>query len=276
MPELPEVETITRELARSLTGEKILSARIRYPKVIGKLKSREFEKLVRGAAFKKFQRRAKVIVMELSNGRAILVHLKLTGRLLLEAPGVKPRKETETVFRLKSGRQLFYDDLRRFGWIKLLPISELKNYFQRENYGPEPLAPSFTAQKMIACLRARPRKKIKQVLLDQTCIAGVGNIYADESLWSAGILPPRLVSEIDDQKLRRLCNSLKLVLRRAILFRGSSASDYLDLYGQPGDFFPKLRAYGQTGKKCAKGDRGIIKKIKLAGRGTHYCPVQQK
>lgn len=276
MPELPEVETIVRQLPAAVRGRKISGVTVLHPKPIRPLTAKAFASKLVGARFESFRRRAKVIVCGLSNGQSLLVHLKMTGRLLIRKSGDGPNKETEVILALSGGKALFYDDLRRFGWLKIVPTAELDRYFDRQGYGPEPLDPRFDAKMMALCLRAHPKKRVKQLLMEQTCIAGIGNIYADESLWASGILPDRRVADITDAEMRRLHKAIKDVLKRAIAARGSSANDYLDLMGKPGTFFPKLKAYGKEGKPCAKGDGGTIRKVKLGGRGTHFCPVHQK
>ncbi|TAL18960.1 bifunctional DNA-formamidopyrimidine glycosylase/DNA-(apurinic or apyrimidinic site) lyase [Patescibacteria group bacterium] len=276
MPELPEVETIRRQLSRELPGKRILNVQVLYSKAIKPLTPSRFAKMVKGAKFVKISRRAKVLRLELANGRTMLVHLKMTGRLLLQKRGAAPRKETEAIFELSGRRALFYDDLRRFGWIRVIKTAELGAYFEKQGYGPEPLAASFTPKTLIACLRAHSGKRIKPLLMDQTCIAGVGNIYADESLWDAGILPTRRVADLTDQEIIKLHGAVRRALEKAIRNRGTSADSYLDAFGREGTNFPRLNAYGQAGTRCKRGDGGIIKKTKLGGRGTHWCLKHQK
>ncbi len=276
MPELPEVETIRRQLEQTLKGKKILQVEIFYPKAIRPLKLAEFSKRVADARFSGFGRRAKILQLHLTNGNTVLVHLKMTGRLLYEKRAPKPRKQTEVVFRLANKEALFYDDLRRFGWLRIIPTKDASDYFDKEGYGPEPLEPGFTAAKMALCLRAHPKRRLKQLLMEQTCIAGIGNIYADESLWEAGIMPSRRVGDVTDVEIKKLFQAIRKTLTASIKRRGTSSNDYLDLLGRKGENARYLKAYGQKGKKCGKGDGGVIKKITLGGRGTHFCPVHQR
>ncbi len=275
MPELPEVETVRRQLARVLAGRRVVSVAVRYPKAVRPLSADAFAASVRGARFVSVGRRAKVLALGLSNGKSVLVHLKMTGRLLIEKKGVAPRKETEVVFSLDRG-QLFYDDIRRFGWLKAMPTAAVAGYFDEQAYGPEPLGRSFTAAKLALCMRSRPGKRVKQLLMDQTCVAGVGNIYADETLWASGIRPTRRVADMKDADFRALFRAMRTILPAAIRARGSSANDYLDVFGRQGTYVPRLKAYGRDGEPCAKKDGGVIRKIALGGRGTHYCPVHQR
>jgi len=276
MPELPEVETIKRQLPAALKGRRVVAVRVLHPKPVKPLGEKELARMLVGGRFTTFGRRAKVLILNLSNGNSVLVHLKMTGRLLVVPKDGNPHKETEVVLDLDGGKRLFYDDLRRFGWFKAMPTEDVKKYFDDQGYGPEPLDRSFDAKKMALCLRAHPKKRLKQLLMEQTCIAGIGNIYADESLWASGIRPDRRVASVTDAEMRGLHSAIKNVLKRSIAARGTSANDYLDLRGKPGTFYSKLKAYGQDGKKCARRDGGIITKTKLGGRGTHFCPVHQK
>lgn len=275
MPELPEVETIRRQLERVLVGKTIKSVKVRLGKKIN-LPASKFVAKLRGAKFLAIRRRAKLLILDLDNKISLLIHLKMTGRLLYISANIRPTKHTHVVFNLSDGQQLFWEDIRKFGFIKVTPTVEVDDYLARANYGPEPLEKDFSFEIFKNCLANSPRKKIKSLLMEQTCLAGIGNIYADEGLWYAGIQPTRRAKNLKEKELRKLYNGLRKTLLESIKYHGTSADTYLDVYGREGKFVPRLKAYGKEGTKCARGDGGIIKKIRLGGRGTHFCPVHQR
>ncbi len=276
MPELPEVETIRRQLDRTVKGKKIVGVTVFYPKVVRPLRPRAFVRGVTGATIRAVRRRAKLILLELSNGNTIVVHLKLTGRLLLKRDPEPPNKSTELVFDLAGPIKLYYDDLRRFGFIKYVPTRHLAAYLTKtEGYGPEPLDASFTAAAFKKLLTKKSGARIKPLLMDQTFIAGVGNIYAQEACFCAGILPTRRVATLTGAEIQKLHGCLRRVMLDAIRHRGSSADTYLDLYGREGTFVPRLRVYGREGQPCVRCSIRL-KKMTLAGRGTSYCPRCQQ
>ncbi len=276
MPELPEVETVRSQLAAAVVGDTIIGLTVPYPKVLEAQTPTTFAKAMVGADFLAARRRAKVLLLDFSNSMTLLVHLKMTGRFLLTDKYPERRKETAVVFLLASGRVLTFDDVRHFGWIKMRRTEDVPRYLEEEGYGPEPLDPLFSADDFRSRLALHAGKRIKQALLDQTCIAGVGNIYADESLWESGITPIRRVHRLRATDIVALHSAIRLILSCAVADGGSSANDYLDIFGRKGNFFPKLQAYGKEGASCAKGDGGILRKRVLGGRGTHWCPVHQK
>ena len=271
MPELPEVETIRRQLESAVKGRKIAGVEVRYA---GRLNvpAAVFAKTIEGASFESFGRRAKLLLSHLSNGWTIVTHLKMTGQYLLKPGGAAPGKHVHVAFKLDDGRLLFFDDTRKFGYLKLVKTSELEEkIFAKEKYGPEPLEPSFTFERFKTCVAARPKKKIKQLLMEQSCIAGVGNIYADEACWYGAVRPTRREGTLTEAELRGVYKGTLDSLKAAVRARGSSVDSYLDLYGKEGEYVPRLKVYDRAGKKC---DRcgGIIKKIRIGSRGAHYCP----
>lgn len=276
MPELPEVETIRRQLEKNIKGATIKSVEIRSAKPLN-VSRKEFEKAVTGEKIKNIKRRAKLLIFELSNGDNLLFHLKMTGKMLLAPKNTEPAKHTHIVFDLSSVYNLFFDDYRKFGFVKVFKKQPggLENYLDKQGYGPEPLAPEFVYKIMKACLLSHPNKKIKEILMNQSCIAGIGNIYAAEICFYAGISPSRKIADITDMEFKKIYIGAKKILKSAIASRGSSADAYVDAYGKQGTFVPKLRVYGRKEKKCFRCG-GIIKKEKLAGRGTFWCPKCQK
>ncbi|MBI4457883.1 bifunctional DNA-formamidopyrimidine glycosylase/DNA-(apurinic or apyrimidinic site) lyase [Candidatus Uhrbacteria bacterium] len=275
MPELPEVETIRRQLASAVSGRRIDGVTVRYA---GRLNvpAPEFAQAVVGARFQDFGRRAKLLLVNLSNGWTIVTHLKMTGRYLLKPGDAVPEKHVHVVFKLDDGRQLFFEDTRKFGYLKLVRTAELEEkIYAKEKYGPEPLEKSFTFDRFKTCLIKRSKKKIKPLLMEQSCIAGIGNIYADEACWYGAVRPTRRVATLSDKELRGVYRGALTSLGAAVKARGSSAVDYVDLYGKRGDYVPRLKVYDRAGKKCSRCS-GVIKKIWIGGRGAHYCPKCQR
>ncbi len=275
MPELPEVETIRRQLAREVTGAVIRSVDVRFGKRLN-LPAAKFAATVRGARIADVGRRAKLLIFTLANGWTMVAHLKMTGRFLLVREGARPNKHTHVVFHLSGGRQLFFEDVRKFGFIKLFPTADVaRDVFEKEQYGPEPLEKSFGFDRFAGCLLAHASRRIKQALMDQTCIAGIGNIYADESLWRAAVRPDRRISTLSRSELQKLYRGILTSFRESIRYHGTSADMYVDLYGRQGSYVPRLRVYGREGLRCYRCG-GIIAKTRLGGRGTHFCPKCQK
>jgi formamidopyrimidine-DNA glycosylase len=275
MPELPEVETIRRQMQGALVGEKIVDVEVRFA---GRLNvpAKMFVETVKGASFASFGRRAKLLLVNLDNDWTIVTHLKMTGQYMLTDGQKQPGKHTHVVFRLKSGRVLFFEDVRKFGYLKLVRTADLEEkIFAREGYGPEPLDPGFTFAKFKMCLTARPNKKIKPLLMDQGCIAGIGNIYADEACWYGRTRPTRRVGSLTDKELRGIFQGARVSMLRALKARGTSADSYRDLYGEAGEFVPKLKVYDRTGQKCQRCG-GVIKKIWIGSRSAHFCERCQK
>lgn len=260
---------------KELQGSKILDVEVRYA---GRLNvpAFEFRRVVRGASVASVGRRAKLLLINMSNGWTMVVHLKMTGRFLLHKAGMTPTKHTHLVFVLSGGRILFFEDVRKLGFVKLFKTAELEEkVFDKEAYGPEPLDPSFTKEKFARSVRGRRAKRIKPLLMDQTCIAGVGNIYADEACWLAKVKPTRPADSLSDAELAGLFKGIRKVLNDSLRVRGTSADTYLDLYGRKGDNVPNLEVYDRQGKPCSRCG-GILKKIRLGGRGAHYCPKCQR
>ncbi len=287
MPELPEVETIRRQLEREIKGATIKSIEVRNSKPLN-VPPKKFISAVRGAKIKDIERRAKLLIFKLSNGNNLLFHLKMTGRMLLVSKKEPPTKHTHVVFNLtpsssspsKGGRRgggaynLFFEDYRKFGFVKLIKNEELNPYLERQGYGPEPFFSQFTYQAMKACLLAHKNKRLKDILMDQTCIAGIGNIYAAEICFFAGVRPSRKIADIKEIEFKKIFNGAKKILKSAIGSHGSSSDSYIDAFGKQGTFVPKLKVYGREGKKCIRCG-GTVVKEKLGGRGTYFCPKCQ-
>ena len=271
MPELPEVETIARGLAKRVAGDVIESVWLGSKPEPFKSSPSEIAATLQSKKISDVRRAGKHIVFELAfpNGSAHqahqwIVHLGMTGSLLVCPPEGEVTKHTHAIVKLSSGRELRFVDPRRFG-----RLSVIENF---EAPGAEPLAIKFEDFARLFYGRKTP---IKSALLNQKLLSGVGNIYADEALFRAGVRPRRRVATLNRDELRRLHGSLKRVLREAIQLGGSSVSDYVDVNGDEGFFQLKHRVYGREGKPCLV-CRTPIKRVVIAGRSSHYCPKCQK
>jgi len=292
MPELPEVETIVRELNREVLGRAFFDVWTDFPKMIKKPKSfEEFRKEIKGKKILNIRRRGKNILFDLSGNKTLLIHQKLTGHLLLgkwelekgeweaKIPGPLAEdpmnKFLHLIFWLDDGRQLALSDLRKFAKVELWDKESLEKSEEMKNLGPEPLEKDFTFEKFKEALSKKKKGKIKQVLMDQEVIAGVGNIYSDEILWQAKIHPFKDVSKLKEEELKEIYSAMKEILKKAITARGESISDFRRITGEKGGFDPLRKVYRREGEKCSRCGT-IIKRIKLGGRSAHFCPKCQK
>jgi len=278
MPELPEVETIRNQLEKLIVGKEILKVDVGLPKMV-KLPLDKFRKIVIGSKIKKVSRRAKILIFELSNGWSELVHLKMSGRLIFRGRGAKLQiqdtKWNHLIYYFKDASRLFHNDLRQFGYVRLVKTDELDAFFKKEKLGPEPLKKDFTLDEFSAILKRKPKEKIKQFLIDQRNISGIGNIYSDEILFFAGVHPLRRVAELKSIEIKKIFDGIKKILPKALKLRGTSDNDYLDALGKKGEYAMRLKVYGREGKKCKK-CRGIIHRLKIGGRSAHFCLKCQK
>ena len=278
MPELPEVETIRVQLQKLIIGKKISEVKVDLPKMV-KLPLAKFRKIVVGSTIKDVGRRAKILIFELSNGQSILTHLKLSGRLIFRKKGevLQPEdvKWNHLIYYFTDNSRLFHNDLRQFGYVKAVKTCELEDFFKKEKLGPEPLEEGFTLSKFPAILKRKPKAKIKQFLMDQQNIAGIGNIYSDEILFFAGIHPLRKIADLKPVEIRKIFNGIKKILAEATKLQGSSIDLYLNALGREGKYVPKLKVYAREGEKCGKCG-GIVKRLKIGGRSAHFCPICQK
>lgn len=271
MPELPEVETIKRDLNRLIVGKKILDITTDSAKQVQPSLA-TVKKAIVGTKIKKTARRAKLLQIFLSNGRILAVHLKMTGRLLVRRKDAPKDDWQRVVISLSSNKELRFCDLRKFGWIKLIKNqSALKKILAK--FGPEPL--DDLTFKDFQKILGSSRRAVKLVLLDQKKISGVGNIYANDALFLAKIDPRRPANKVTAPEAKRLLAAVEKVLRAGIKHRGASDQYYLDALGHKGAYQEHFLVYGRTGKKCFK-CKGKIKRIKIGGRGTFYCPQCQR
>lgn len=270
MPELPEVETVCRQLNERLSGKTILELQV-FPN--GKVfpSAVEVAALVNTKMVRRVYRRAKLIVIELSSDMSLVTHLKMTGRLVFERADKSADKHDRAHFVFTKGEhRLTWADVRRFGYIRAYAPAELATLFTE--YGPEPLEISATE---LATFIPKRRTSIKALLLDQAVIAGVGNIYADEACHRAGIRPQRRAHLLTAAERLRLATEIQNVLRESIAVNGTSAVDYVDTSGEKGTFQSFLRVYGRAEEPC-RNCGAILTGTRVAGRGTVYCPKCQK
>ncbi len=263
MPELPEVETIVADLRPHLTGRTIVRCELLFPTIVRFPEPEEFVDSVAGMTINAVRRRG------LDNALLLVVHLGMTGQLRLVDPLTPIEKHTHVVFTLDDGRQLRYRDPRRFGRLLLGTEEALLASRKLPRLGPEPIDPDFESEELYRSLRKR-RASLKAVLLDQGTIAGVGNIYADESLHRAGLRPDRLAGGLSRKSVGKLHESLKHSLETAIANRGSSVDTYRDAWGEIGGQQEKLLVYGRGGEPCFTCGRPLTM-IRLAGRSTVFC-----
>lgn len=271
MPELPEVETIKSELEEKIKDKKIKEVDIRLPKIIN-LPIKNFKEIIKGKIIEKVSRRAKLLIISLSQNWNLLIHLKLTGQLIYNG---KEEKYTHLIFYFNDDSKLLFNDLRQFGYVKLLKDDEIEKIFVKSKLGPEPLDKSFTLKVLKDLLAKKKKQKIKPLLMDQTFISGLGNIYAQEICFYAKVLPIRIVATLKDEEIKNIFNGIGKILLSAIKQKGSSIDNYRDIYGEKGNYVPFLKVYQRKGKKCFRCG-GKVEEIKMGGRGTSFCPQCQK
>ncbi len=309
MPELPEVETVRRGLSELVIGKRIRSATtIDSPKSFPNSRSDIVEFIV-GASVTDVRRRAKVLLIDLSTMYTLVVHLKMTGQLVFVGPnyrnhaekgrsdaaptddvperfgaghpnksliGELPDRSTRVIIEFTDGSHLYFNDQRKFGWMKLFPSVEVPNIDFMKRVGPEPLEDDFTAEVLWERLQRRKNTTIKAAILDQTVLAGVGNIYADEGLWGAMIHPSTRVKDVSKKQVAVLWQEIREVMALAIEKGGSTDKNYVDAKGNRGSYLDFARAFRRDGQPCPRHPDVVIEKIRVAGRGTHVCPVCQQ
>jgi formamidopyrimidine-DNA glycosylase len=287
MPELPEVETLKRELAKSIINKTIKSVAVTNTKTVALLSVKNFSQKTVGRKIINIDRRAKIIVITLDDTHHLIVHLKMTGQLIYRPVSGKlisgghsnppagglPNKFTRIIFTFTDGATLFFNDMRKFGWIKHLQNHERENLFLHT--GIEPLSKKFTDETFKKLLAKYPKQNLKKFLLNQTHIAGLGNIYVDEACFLSKVLPTRPIGSLSATEKKALHKNIIAVLKLSISKKGTSAKNYVRSDGRKGGFVPYLFVYGRAGLPCKK-CHTPISKIRHAGRGTHFCPKCQK
>lgn len=284
MPELPEVETVRRGLHELIIGRVIKEAAHDTPKSFPNA-TKDVELFLINATVKDVRRRAKVLLIDLSSDHTLVIHLKMTGQLVFRSNeavfgaghpnesliGELPDRSTRVTLTFTDGSRLYFNDQRKFGWMKLLPTIEVPNIDFMRKVGPEPLEADFTTHEFAARFTRRAKSPVKAALLDQTVIAGVGNIYADESLWGAKIHPEQLAGTLRKADFERLYTELRAVMNLAIEKGGSTDKNYVNAEGKRGSYMDFARVFRREGEQCPRCGTDIIK-FKAAGRGTHICP----
>lgn len=286
MPELPEVETTVRGLRKTILGLTIKDVwtnlatkdKRQHDAVANTEYFKVFKKGVKNKKIKSIERQAKNILINLPNNKTILIHMKMTGHLLFN----NKDKFVHVLFNLSGNNYLAFSDMRKFGKITLLSTKTAHDSKHLKNIGPEPLDKNFTYKKLEERLKRKPNGKIKTILMDQTVVAGIGNIYSDEILWQAGVHPERKVSTLlrqgsEGQEIKLIFKAMQKILTKSIKFGGDSMSDYRNLSGSKGKFQFYHQAYRRTGEKCRKKNcKGIIKRKMINGRSAHFCSIHQK
>jgi len=285
MPELPEVTVITEQLNEKLKGLVLKSIEYDWPK---KFYWGDFSiKDISGARITGVERRGKLVIIYLDNNILILFHLKLTGQLIFVGKNTRvggghplpplnspvPNTTTRVAFTFSNGEKLYFNDMRKFGWVKIIPESKLGSEPYIKNLGPDPLEISFTEFKNR--LNKRPQGRIKKTLMDQSVVGGIGNIYSDEGLWYAKVHPKRSVVSLDTDDLKAIYNGVRKSFKIAIEKGGSSDNAYVDSGGEKGLYLSFRKTYHMTGKPCSRCKTPIVRE-KIDGRSAHYCPNCQK
>jgi formamidopyrimidine-DNA glycosylase len=287
MPELPEVETVRIGLSQLVIGKQIAAVWHDWPKSFPNA-DEDVNQFLVDSEILSVRRRAKVLLIELDSKYTLVIHLKMTGQLVFvgrERFGAGhpsdslisdlPDKSTRVILDFNDGSKLFFNDQRKFGWVKLLPTAEVPSIDFMKKVGPEPLAADFTPKQFRERIRRRANTNVKAALLDQTVVAGIGNIYADESLWGAKINPATLVKNISEKDMNTLFVQLQEILQLAIDKGGSSNRNYVNAEGKKGSYMDFARVFRRVGQPCTRCGT-LIEKSRVAGRGTHTCPKCQR
>jgi formamidopyrimidine-DNA glycosylase len=298
MPELPEVESIKLQLQKflvglprggALRGHKIIGVEIKYKKCFA-----GDPRNVIGGKISGVRRFGKALSIDLSNGYSIVIHIKMTGQLIYRGPNLKKSgklsskvsgglggKHTHVIFTLNKGGVLYYNDMRKFGWIKIVKSDKRKEISFMDKLGPEILIDKNYPPENELLLKdfntvvQSTGRAIKTLLMDQNKIAGVGNIYANDALWLAKIHPEKKSNELSDNEVAELFKAVKKVLKDGLKYHGASENSFVTPDGMEGKYQQHFLIYGRAGEKCKRCKSGIIKKIKVGGRGTYFCPVCQ-
>ncbi len=287
MPELPEVETVRRGLERLIIGRRIENISYNWPKSFPNDPALAGA-FLKGARFRSARRRAKILLLDLDTDWSLAIHLKMTGQLVYVDSSERwggghpnasliaslPDRSTRVILDLDQGR-LYFNDQRKFGWMRLLPSSDLKYEPYISRLGPEPLEENFSAVDFHARLKHRANSKIKAAILDQTTIAGVGNIYADEALWRSRIHPATLAGSLSLDQAAALLHGIRESMLLSLEQGGSSSRNYVDAEGRQGSYLAFAGVFNRQGQACKRCGY-TIEKIRCCGRGTHLCPNCQK
>lgn len=292
MPELPEVETIRRDLERVILHKQIADLEIHLGRVV-KTDFLRFIATLQDNHFVRIHRTGKLLQFELAHGEFLLVHLKMTGQLICRLPESAnalnaglivgghpmasidelPNKYTHVEFTFEDGTKLFFNDVRTFGYVELVSAEERADIVGK--FGIEPLTQNFLLEDFEKIFQKRTAP-LKSILLNQQLVSGIGNIYADEICFRAKVMPDISVSKLSKQEIKRVFNATQNILEKAVLKRGTTFSDYVDAQGKKGGYLPYLKVYQRDGRLCLRCEEVKIQKIRVAGRGTHFCPNCQR
>jgi len=274
MPELPEVETIRRGIEPVITGKKIVAVYILKTRLRRPVIAADFEKWITGQTIINVGRRSKYLLWEMSNGATLLIHLGMSGHIGLFTPDTPLEKHTHIIFDLENNIQVRYRDPRRFGLLEVAPPDMLAEWPGLAGLGPEPLSADFTGASLAEAL-AKSGRSIKVALLDMRVAAGVGNIYANEALFAAGIDPRRLCRDLSAAEFDALAAAIKATLSRAIAQGGTTLNDYRNALGEAGFFQLELAVYERDKQPCIKCS-ALIERLVLGGRSSYFCPGCQR
>ena len=287
MPELPEVETVRRGLFELIVGKTVRSETHDTAKGFPNAPD-DVSRFLVGATITDVRRRAKVLMIDLSTEYSLVIHLKMTGQLVFVGEtrfgaghpndslvNELPDKSTRVTLTFTDETKLFFNDQRKFGWMRLMPTLEIANIDFMQKVGPEPLSEDFSSKEFMQRFARRGCTNIKAALLDQSVVAGIGNIYADESLWGAKIHPKRLVNTITEQEFELLFHEMRQVMNLALEKGGSSNHTYVNAEGKKGSYMDFARVFRREGLACPRCGT-TIEKLRVAGRGTHICPYCQQ
>lgn len=270
MPELPEVETVTRDLRELVVGRRVVRVDLRDSQLVRRPSPAEFARRLAGQTFIAASRVAKVALLALSSGDYLAIQLMVTGQLILHRPDDAVAASTRLILDLDDGSQLRMNDDNGYAKVLLLPQEDLAAALRLDRLGPDPTAPDFSLEAFRARIRGR-RGRLKPLLLDQGFLAGLGNIYVDEALFRARIHPGREVKSLSEDEVERLYAAIREVLSRGIELRGTTIATYRDVRGRKGGFQQELRVFRRKGKPCFACNTRISV-TDLAGRDTHFCP----
>ncbi|CAN5316599.1 bifunctional DNA-formamidopyrimidine glycosylase/DNA-(apurinic or apyrimidinic site) lyase [soil metagenome] len=281
MPELPEVESIRLQLEKFLIGHKILSIEIKNKRIFP-----DNDKEIIGATFIKARRFGKVTVLDFDNGKSLMIHVKMTGQIIYRGPNLKnpllspkisgglPGPHTHVIFKLDKGGIIYYNDFRKFGWLRIVPTSDVEKTSFISKMGPEPFG-GLTLEKFKLAI-AKTRRPIKVVIMDQSKIGGIGNIYANDALYLAKIHPARQSNSLTEKEILSLFDAIHDVLREGMKFGGSSENTFVTPDGGEGEYQRHTLVYGKQGNLCPVCKKEKIIKTMIGGRGTYFCPYCQK
>ena len=287
MPELPEVETVVRGLNRLILKKKIAQVKHNWPKSFPNLE-KDVNDFMIGVEISKVQRRGKAIIIKLNNGWALVTHLRMTGQMVYRGEenwgaghpnddflNDLPNKSTRVEIDFEDQTKLFFNDQRKFGYMKLLPEPEIEELSFFQKLGPEPLEDNFTVEIFKERLLKKKNSLVKPTILDQSVIAGVGNIYADEALWRAKIHPETRIKDFSNIDFKNLHESIRFVMSKSIEKGGSTDRNYVNADGSRGNYLEYAAVYHKNGQPCKRCGTEISK-IRVGGRGTHFCENCQK